>query len=111
MLKLIKSNQNNFLVKLDIILKKRKLSDPAIDSKVKKIIQDIKKNQDLALIKYEKKYSNLKNISLSKIKFSDIEKNKLIKKLDKKIKASIDLAYGRILSFHKKYLNGITRNN
>ena len=102
MLKLIKSNQNNFLVKLDIILKKRKLSDPAIDSKVKKIIQDIKKNQDLALIKYEKKYSNLKNISLSKIKFSDIEKNKLIKKLDKKIKASIDLAFNRIFNFHKK---------
>jgi histidinol dehydrogenase len=102
MLKLIKSNQNNFLAKLDIILKKRKLSDPAIDSKVKKIIQDIKKNQDLALIKYEKKYSNLKNISLSKIKFSDIEKNKLIKKLDKKIKASIDLAFNRIFNFHKK---------
>ena len=60
MLKLIKSNQNNFLAKLDIILKKRKLSDPAIDSKVKKIIQDIKKNQDLALIKYEKKIFKFK---------------------------------------------------
>ena len=102
MLKLIKSNQKNFLVKLDIILQKRKLKDPKIDLKVKSIIQDIKKNKDLALIKYEKKYSNIKNISLKNIKFSIIEKKKIIKKLDKKTKNSIDLAFNRILKFHKK---------
>ena len=60
MLKLIKSNQKNFLAKLDIILQKRKLKDPKIDTKVKKILEDVKKNKDLALIKYEKKYSNIK---------------------------------------------------
>ena len=70
MLKLINSNQKNFLAKLDIILQKRKLKDFKIDSKVKNIIQDVKKNRDFALIKYEKKYSNIKNISLKNIKFS-----------------------------------------
>ena len=48
MLKLIKSNQKNFLAKLDIILQKRKTKDPKIDLKVKSIIQDIanlKKNK------------------------------------------------------------------
>ncbi len=69
MLKLIKSNQKNFLAKLDIILQKRKLKDPKIDTKVKKILEDVKKNKDLALIKYEKKYSNKKNISLKKKKY------------------------------------------
>ena len=102
MLKLIKSNQKNFLEKLDIILQKRKMQNPKIDLKVRNIIQDIKKNEDLALIKYEKKYSNLKNISINNIKFSILEKNKIIKKLDKKTKASIDLAFDRILNFHKK---------
>jgi len=102
MLKLIKSNQKNFLAKLDIILQKRKLKDPKIDTKVKKILEDVKKNKDLALIKYEKKYSNIKNISLKNIKFSASEKKKIIKKLDKKIKVSIDLAFNRILDFHKK---------
>ena len=43
MLKLIKSNQKNFLAKLDIILQKRKLQNPKIDLIVKNIIQDIKK--------------------------------------------------------------------
>jgi len=102
MLKLIKSNQKNFLLQLDIILQKRKLQNPKIDQKTKKIIQDIKKNKDKALIKYEKKYSKLKNISLNKIKFSNSERKKIIKKLDKTTKNSIDLAFNRIFNFHKK---------
>ena len=102
MLKLIKSNQKNFLVKLNIVLQKRKIQNPKIDLIVKNIIEDIKKNKDKALIKYEKKYSKLNNISLKNIKFSISEKNKIIKKLDKKTKASIDLAFNRIFNFHKK---------
>ena len=102
MLKLIKSNKKNFLAKLDIILQKRKLKNPKIDLRVKSIIQDVKKNKDSALIKYEKKYSNIKNISLTNIKFSISEKRKIIKKLDKKTKISIDLAFDRILNFHKR---------
>ena len=102
MLKLIKSNQKNFLVKLDIILQKRKLQDPKIDLITKKILWDIKKHKDVALIKYEKKYSKLKNISLKKIKFSNAERKKVIKKLDKKTKTSIDLAFNRIFNFHKR---------
>jgi histidinol dehydrogenase len=102
MLKLIKSTQKNFLAKLDIILQKRKLKDPRIELKVKSIIEDVKKNKDLALLKYEKKYSNIKNISLKNIKISISEKKKIIKKLDKKTKISIDLAYNRILNFHKR---------
>ena len=43
MLKLIKSNQKNFLLKLEFILEKRKFKDSKIDSKIKFIIQDIKK--------------------------------------------------------------------
>jgi len=102
MLKLIESKQKNFLTKLDLILQKRKLKNPNIDLKVKNIIQDIKKNKDLALIKYEKRYSKIKNISLKNIRFSNSEKNKIIRKLDKKTKTSIDLAFNRILNFHKK---------
>ena len=59
MLKLIKANQKNFLRKLDIILQKRKLQNPKVDETVKNIIQDIKRNKDIALIKYEKNIQNL----------------------------------------------------
>ena len=40
---------------------------------VKKIVSDIKRNKDKALIKYEKKYSNYKIKSSKDIKFSKIE--------------------------------------
>ena len=102
MLKLIKSNQKNFLYKLNLILEQRKFKNTNIEVKIKSIINDVKKNKDLALVKYERKYSTHKNISLKKIKFSIAEKNKIIKKLDKSTKNSIDLAYNRILNFHKK---------
>ena len=102
MLKLIKSNQKNFLSQLNFILEKRKLQNPNIEKKIRFIIQDIKKNKDSALIKYEKKYSKSQNTSLKKIKFTNVEINKIIKQLDKKTKKSIDLAYDRILNFHKK---------
>ena len=102
MLKLIKSNQKNFLAKLEIILQKRKLKDPKIDLKVKNIIQDIKNNKDVALIKYEKKYSKIKNISFKNFKFTSLEKKTIIKKLDKETKTSIDLAFDRILNLHKR---------
>jgi len=44
----------------------------------------------------------VKKKTLKKIKFSILEKKKIIKKLDKKIKISIDLAFDRILNFHKR---------
>jgi histidinol dehydrogenase len=102
MLRLLKANQKNFLLKLDSILNKRKYKNPNIDKKIKTIIEDIKKNNDFALIKYEKRFSKIKNISINKIKFTKEEKSKILRKLDKKTKVSIDLAYDRILKFHKK---------
>ena len=102
MLKLIKANKKNFLENLSNILQKRKMQNPKIDLRVKKIIQDIKQNKDIALIKYEKKYSKQKNITLKNIKFTIPERNKIIKKLDKQTKTSIDLAFNRIFNFHKR---------
>ncbi len=69
MLKIINTNKKNFLQNLDLILQKRKNQSNTIDNTVKKILHDIKKNKDKALIKYEKKFSKNKNLSIKKIKF------------------------------------------
>ena len=63
MLKLIKNKQGNFFSKLEKLLDKRKTLNNKVELKVKKILNDIKKNKDKALIKYERKYSRNKNIS------------------------------------------------
>ena len=102
MLKIFKANKKNFLENLELVLQKRTAKNSNLDLKVKTIINDIKRNKDKALIKYEKKYSKIKNISLTRLKFTNLKKKKIIKKLDKKTKNAINLAFNRILKFHKK---------
>jgi len=62
---------------------------------VNKIIKDVKKNGDKAILKYEKKFNKNYIIIPSSKKI-----NTSIKTLDKKVKKAIDLAYSRIHKFH-----------
>jgi len=57
MLKLIKYINQNSLNKLDIILNKRKFTQKNETTTVKKIISNVKKRGDKAVIEYEKKFS------------------------------------------------------
>ena len=61
----------------------------------------MKKNKDKSLIKYEKKFNNVKNLNANKLFFSKNEIEKSVKTLDTKIKNSIDIAFIRIFNFHK----------
>ena len=101
MLKILNCNKKNSLDDLKIILNKRKFSQINETFVVKNIISNVKKNGDKAVIKYEKKFSKIKNKSV-KIIFSNKEINKIAKTIDKKIKQSIDLAFNRIKKFHVK---------
>ena len=100
MLKFLNGNQINFLKKLETILEKRKFTQQN-QSVVKKILTDVKNQGDKAVIRFEKKFSKIKTKS-KKIKFSNDEINKISKKIDKKLKNSIDIAFKRIKQFHSK---------
>ncbi len=104
MLKYFNGNKKNFDKILKILLKKRTLSQNFNLKNVPFIIKNVKKNGDKMLIKYEKKFSGIKT-KKNKIKFSKEEINKLSKKVDGKLKKSIDKAYNRIKTFHKKQKN------
>jgi len=101
MLKIINFNQKNFLGKLQDILNKRKSKQKAKTAIVNKIIFNVKKKGDKAVLSYEKKFSRIKTKS-KKISFSKKEITEISKKIDKKLKNSIDLAFNRIKTFHKK---------
>ena len=66
-----------------------------------KIINNVKKNGDKAVLNYEKKFSNIKK-NRNNIVFTNQEIKKIIKKIDKGVKQAIDLAYKRIKKFHAK---------
>jgi histidinol dehydrogenase len=104
MLKKLDNKQKNFILKLELILNKRRVVNSNKSAIVKKIIQDVKKNKDVALIKYERKFSKKNKISLKDIKFSSEEIKKILKRLDNKTKKAINLAFNRIYKFHKKQI-------
>ena len=101
MLKLLNYNKKNSLYALETILNKRKFSQNNQTASIKKIIKDVKKKGDKEILKYEKRFSKIKTRS-TKLVFSKKEINKIIKKIDDKIKNSIDLAFIRIQKFHSK---------
>ena len=101
MLKVLKFNKENSIKSLRFFLDKRKFIQKNQTSTVSRIIKDVKKNGDQAVLNYEKKFSKVK-IKSSKILFSKKEINKISKKISNDTKKSIDLAYSRIKKFHSK---------
>ena len=101
-MKILSSNSKNFDKSLDNLLSKRKKKLKSSFVSVTKIINDIKKNGDKALLKYESKF-NKNSIIVPSAK----QINKSIKSLDKKVKKAIDEAYARIYKFHslQKFTN------
>ncbi len=93
-----KKFQNQFEYYLNL---RRKYSDSKTKI-VKTIVKDVKKGRDKSLIKYEKRFNSLKKLSKNKLFFSNSEIKKNIKNLDPRVKNSIDLAFSRIVNFHRK---------
>ncbi len=97
MINILDVSNKNFGNLLEDFISKRKNKVNFNSYKVKKILNDIKKNGDAAILKYEKKFSkNSKIISKSR------QIQRQIRSLDKKVKNSIDLSFNRILKFHLK---------
>ena len=94
-MKILNSNSKNFDKLLDNLLSKRKNKLKSSSVSVTKIINDVKKNGDKALLKYEKRF-NQNNIIIPSPK----QIKKSINSLDKKVKKAIDTAYKRIYKFH-----------
>jgi len=94
-MKILNNKNRNFDKILDTYLSQRKAKFQVNSISVSKIINDVKKNGDKALLKYEKKFNQNK-----KIKPSLKEINNSIKSLDPNVKKAIDNAYSRIYKFH-----------
>jgi len=94
-MKILSSKNRNFDKLLDDLILRRKKKIQSNSVSVTKIINDVKKNGDKAVLKYEYKFNKNKviNPSIRKIK-------KSILPLDKKVKNAIDTAYNRIYKFH-----------
>ncbi len=96
MSKLLKLNKKNFRNLLDKITHNRNQIDIKTEFIVNKIIKDVMKNGDQALIKYEKRFNNNSNIIPTNDKIK-----KSISNLKPELKKAIKDTYNRITSWHK----------
>ena len=101
MMKFFNANKKNSLKKLEMILNKRKLNQKNQSKIVKQLLSNVKKYGDIAVLKYEKKFSKVR-LNVKEIRFSQNEISQISKKVDKKLKKSIDIAFKRIKYFHSK---------
>ena len=85
----------NFDKSLESLLNQRRAKLKSSSVSVSNIINDVKKNGDKALLKYEKRF-NKNNVIVPTAK----QISNSIKSLDKKVKQAIDAAYNRIYKFH-----------
>ena len=95
MIKTLDSSKKNFISSLEKLLLNRKKKIQFNQFSVSKIINDVKKNGDKAILKYEKKF-NKNNLIIVNTKRIE----KIISLLDPKIKQAIDIAFNRIYKFH-----------
>ncbi len=98
-MKILNSTKKNFYSELDKIISKRNKIDKSKIKTVEKIINNVRKNKDKALIYYERKFNNN-----SKIIPNKKEIDKAIKSLDPKVKNAIDQTYARVKEWHKKQM-------
>ncbi len=101
MLKILKLDNKKSLKTLKLFLDKRKSIQKDQTKIVSKIIKNVKKNGDKAVLNYEKRFSKIKTRS-NKLQLSVKEINKISNRTDAILKKSIDLAYKRIKKFHSK---------
>ena len=66
MIKIINCNSNNYKKKLITLLEKRRIGKENVSKIVSKILKDIKKNGNKALLKYERKFSKNSNVISTK---------------------------------------------
>ena len=102
MMKILNSSSKNFDKNLKNLLSLRRKKIYSNSISVSRIIKDVRKNGDRALLKYEKKFNQNNTIAPSSKQIS-----RSIKSINKKVKKAIDLAYSRIYKFHsfQKYKN------
>ena len=101
MIKILKIYSKDFKRKFDYYLNSRRNYSEVKINKVRTIVKDVRNKKDKSIIKYEKKFNNLKTFKKKDFFFTKGEIEKNIKYLNKDVKNSINIAFQRIFNFHK----------
>ena len=101
-MKILHAKDKSFFINLKILLQKRSQQNiPNIDSAVKKIILDVAKRGDKALVEYSKKFDGTK-INNTNILLSREKRSSYNDKIDPKVMNAFKVSIANVTKFHKK---------
>ena len=102
MVKILNQSEASFESDFDVLLQKREKDNKIIEKSVSKILNDVKKKRDSAVLKYTQKLDNFRIKEISEILVSKHEIESGMKSIDKTLIKSMEHAADRIKSYHKK---------
>lgn len=102
-MKIIRVKKENLEKRLKGLRRGTSLSDPRIESSVRKIVEDVRKNGDRALFKYTEKFDRLE-LSRRTIKVSDKEIERAKSLVSDEIRSNLALASKRIRDYQEEKL-------
>jgi histidinol dehydrogenase len=102
-MKIVQINIKNLKSQLSGLRRSSSLSDPVLESSMKKIVDDVKRNGDKALFKYTKRFDNLE-LTKRSVKVTHREIERAQSQVSKELRADLITAAKRIREFHKHKL-------
>jgi histidinol dehydrogenase len=103
-MRIIKTTHKDFNIVFDKILKRGEIDVEKVQETVKKIVLDVKREGDEALIKYIKMFDGWNPIKKEELVVSKEEIEISYENLSSVLKDYLNIAFERILSYHKKQI-------
>ena len=97
------SKYKGFKAKLDKFLKYEDDLNLEVISNVSKILSDVKKDGDRAVIKYTEEFDRRTFKSVCNFSYTKNEIRQSTKKIDKEVLKAMEFSYERILDFHSDF--------
>ncbi|MDE5602768.1 MAG: histidinol dehydrogenase [Helicobacter sp.] len=99
---LLNTQQSDFSLQFDKILKRAQLDIQGVEEIVRKILDSIRTRGDKALLEYISKFDYWNPQNFEDLKISANSLQEAYENLDNKLKDSLQEAYNRIFAFHQK---------
>ena len=100
----ISTKDSDFREQLNALLKIENIANDALIEQVNRIILAVKKDGDEALLRFSRKFDNIKADHVSELKISQDALKVAFDRLEKKEQEALEYAASRIYNYHKKQI-------
>lgn len=104
-IKKLSANKPGFDLELEKLLAWESVSNDSVNSIVKEVIQNVRKNGDSALLDYTERFDNLKLESGSELEIKHAELKKAFERIPTDQREGLELSAERVKSYHQRQIS------